>query len=218
METLDDIEMQQYNSSAYKRKGLVAVTRDELSKLNYVLNDRPPIAKSLKYSGIAYLLLSCANCAVGLYLFFYVNEHHDQLVFLASVKYLTSIIAAFFMTVAPLYIFGCTDLAIGLFVPVIIGLCTVQQIVSSYYGSLYWVENAAQDVWYDNLKTDFWTGEAVLGLWTLMNCVGVLICSSDRGKHLREIEGDFDKQAIEMRVQAHKDLLKASKERAQAQV
>lgn len=54
----------------------------------------------------------------------------------------------------------------------------------------------------------------MLGLWTLFNFIGVIFCSSERGKHLREIEGATDKKAIEMRVLEHKNEINASKARS----
>lgn len=60
----------------------------------------------------------------------------------------------------------------------------------------------------------FWAGEVMFGAWTVVNFCGVLFCSSERGKHLREIEGDTDKKAIEMRVANYKEEIKSSKQRS----
>lgn len=109
----------------------------------------------------------------------------------------------------PLIICGKSDLAIGVTVPSYMFACGAQQAAASIYGAVYLSEEPS-----DYMLTAFWGVEVFLGLWTVFNFVGILFCSSERGKHLREIEGVTDKEVVEGRVARHKQDIQESKQRS----
>ena len=132
------------------------------------------------------------------------HQTADLLVLIMSIKLVTSLfVAALTFT----FLKCCKNpSAAGASFVILIVVLSLQQAISTYL--------AIQFVAISIRETKvFWSVELGSSIWTILNFIGVLIFQSERGKHLREIEGLSDIKAIEMRVLQHKQIIQKSRQK-----
>ena len=139
--------------------------------------------------------------SLGLFLW---HQTADFIVLIMSIKLVTSLIAA---AITYTFLKCCKNpSAAGTSFVILIVILSLQQAIATYLA----IRSIGISIREEKV---FWSVELGSSVWTILNFIGVLIFQSERGKHLREIEGLSDIKAIEMRVQHHKQTIQQSRQR-----
>lgn len=122
------------------------------------------------------------------------HQNADFKVLIMSIKLVTSL----FVAALTFNFLKCckNPSAAGASFVIFIVVLSLQQVISTYIAINFFAISMRE-------TKVFWSVELGSSVWTILNFIGVLIFQSERGKHLREIEGLSDIKAIEMRVSQH---------------